>query len=669
MAFDISAPQNFPVRPLSGGMIQDLPTNGLPNGAFLRIQNYQVQKYGLKKRGGYNTFDINSSNYFDESLYDIAYFYKRSGGAEMVYIGDKRIYKRTGSNTVTPIPITSTEVIYISNSAYDSLTQSYAMEFENFDADLIRSGDVLLDDSGTVVGEIVNVSSATLTLYTADSTVEANMYLEGDNFSVAHYLSTEPRMAPSYAVLPVVQGQSADKMVITDQSGRGLYLYDGGSSLSNFVVDTSTDHSGSVYSLSGKALTYFSDRLWLGNTEEQDGEFPQRIRWSEPTQFDWIPLENYIDLPYSEGKLLALVPLGSLLVAYYEDAIYIGRETSIIGLPYTFERLETGNVGLVNSKAVVRWIDGHFFVGQDDIYFLSGSTGIQQVGSPVLEGTIRECRRHNLLDYVQVEHDPRSDSIAFLFPDVSLPSLPVKTISTKLWRYYYISQAWAYDEVAYADTTTKTSPRFYYTGLLPSKTYIGGETWGDWIDKDPSLDGPYEEDPQLVRWLGEPDGVNILESFQEYNSWTDLAAEELLPTNMKLAVWWASENKQIVVQEEDDLAQDTFGTTEYPVWCLLESADFDFGTPDSTKTVTRLSIKTDKDLAIEFLLYNSDRMGITYKRPERLRSKPNYNEGHADFLCTGSTYRFKLINNQAIDPYRISEAVIRVIGRGLQITN
>ena len=76
--------------------------------------------------------------------------------------------------------------------------------------------------------------------------------------------------------------------------------------------------------VSARVVRYFEDRLWIANTVEVDGEHRQRVRWSEPINFSRFKYENYVDLPYTEGSIINIVPLGSLLVLYFEDAIYFG---------------------------------------------------------------------------------------------------------------------------------------------------------------------------------------------------------------------------------------------------------------------------------------------------------------------------------------------------------
>ncbi len=139
--------------------------------------------------------------------------------------------------------------------------------------------------------------------------------------------------------------------------------------------------------------------------------------------------------------------------------------------------------------------------------------------------------------------------------------------------------------------------------------------------------------------------------------------------------------------EEDSGAEfDTVGDHEYPVWALLESPDLDMDAPDVTKTWTRLSLKTFQNRSdratgstdpLDFTIYLSSDQGWSWKRAltmswpttvnnlgERVRS---YNEGKVDFRATGSTIRFKCVSSAEIPKWKLSEYVLIVTGRGLQI--
>ena len=678
--FDSTNLQNVPVRPLSKGMIQNLPSNGLPPGSFLRVQNYRVEESGLARRGGFINYDLNTGtgkDQYDEQILDIIYFYNRDPlrGAEQLLLTDRKLYKMQKGDT-------NESVMYRNiNRPIETNTASIEGYFEvtiagtDDEAGRLRPGDYTLID-GVEYPLFDSHKEDYIILKLQGDGISEDQFI-GSTVTVDECFISEPLLKPSYAILPSVGADSVDKIIIVDQAERGPYEYSNGT-LKPFLID-STDGIGGTqnYVIGAKTVTYFDDRLWFGNTEEVDGQYRQRIRWTDAVNFDRIAPSSYTDLPYSEGQLLKLVPLGSLLVAYYHDTIYLGRRTNMSGQPYYFEPLETGNVGIVNARAVVRHTDTHYLVGSDNIYTLSGSAGYQPIGVPVLEEALFFTRHLELMEEIQVEHDPRTKSIAFLFPDkVEVGLQQYHSLATRLWRYYYDTKAWAYDEVSFADDA-KSIYNYLFTGITPSNTYVYGRSWEDWADL--GYDAVWERSPEPSD-PDDPDYPNPAEeAFVDWLTWTQLSDSRTLGITMKIGVYSAPLAKELIVEEFHTAEQDTIGETDYPIWALIESGDTDTGIPDYTKTVTRLSIKAMHiysermsslvEVGGEFTLLLSNAMGYRWKRPMVLRFKRNYNEGYANFRATGSTFRFKLINSQVIAPYRISEYVLRLVGRGLQVEN
>jgi len=673
--FDSTVLQNVPVRPLTKGMFQNLPSNGIPPGGFLRVQNYRVEEAGLSRKGGFVDYDPNlgvGQDQYDEQILDIIYFYNRDPlvGAEQLLLTDKKLYQMDGAGNNTVVQYENFSTTVVSNTASVGEIFDVTVSVTTAESNRVRPGDYVTLDGVEYVcrGELTeNVIRLEGTGITLDEFAGATMI-------VNERFISEPELKPSYAVLPSVGATTQDKIVIADQGERGLYQYTTDGGLEPFVIDSTDGISETEYLVGAKGVTYFDDRLWFVNTEEVDGVYKQRIRWSDAVNFDRVAPASYTDLPYSEGQLLRLVPLGSLLVAYYKDAIYTGRRTNMAGQPYYFERMESGNQGLVSARAVVRHTDTHYIVGDDNIYILSGSAGYQKIGTPILEEAVFFTKQLDLLAEVQVEHDPKTKSIVFLFPDkleVGLPNYP--SIATRLWRFYYDTQAWAYDEVPFADAD-KTIYQYIFSGITPSNTYVFGRSWQDWEDLGDDAQWTSEVHEDHPDYPDPPD-----ETFEEWLTWTALSDSTTLGTTLKIGVYSAPLGKEILIEEFSDAEQDTVGGTDYPIWALLESGDTDTAMPDYTKTVTRLSLKAMHiysertsplvEVGGVFTLNLSDAMGYRWKRPLTLRFKGNYNEGYANFRCTGSTFRFKLINSQVIAPYRLSEYVMRMVGRGLQVEN
>lgn len=707
---DIRGPSNVPLRPINGGMIRNLPSNGLPPGSFLRLQNYRVHEYGIRRRGGFRPFNSNQGQDaltdIQDKVYDLIFFYPEAGQEpQMLALTEKQLYLLSSTNTATVVEPDTTDNFTIStNTASQENSQEIEVTFtvtsETLQYD--RGFKVYYKDGvndSFLLGEVFAPGSVNLGVGTLSVTLSDLQYyngisideLAGFSLKVVPSFISEVKFGPNYATVPSPSSGTPGYVVIADQSGSRLWKYDG-TFLNEFVP------SNPDYLTSAKVVTYFEDRLWFGNTVEVDGQHLQRIRWSDAFNYDSVQAASYVDLPYGEGELLSLVPMGSLLVAYYEDAIYLGRPTQIRGLPYRFQKLETGNMGLVAKRAVIPWQDGHYFVGQDDVYSLSATTALAPIGAPILSESLEYTKELGLMEYVQVEHDPYSETICFLFPDLAIGDVPLEGSSTRIWRFNYKIRNWAYDEVNFLNAE-KTQPAYVFSGLAPSRFFILGRSWEDWIGEDPE-ETPInvELDVWSKKWLPnfeEDAAVDDAETFYSFNTWDNLKQEILKSKKLYLPCYLldSPNQRQTILEEFTSGDADYLGDynvvvdeeiveREYPVWSVLESPDFDFGTPDISKTVNRLSLKyftnrvsrlTDAlDDAINGLVFTlniSDSMGYRWKRPLTLRFKENYNEGRADFRSTGSTFRFKLVNGQQIEPFKLSEMVMRVIGRGLQIDN
>ena len=723
-------PSNYPIRPLNKGMVRNLPSNGLPQGSFLRLQNYRVHEYGLKRRGGLVPFNLNSGTgeeaTYDEQLLDLIYYWSSAATPEMLLLGAKNLMTITSSGIVTKIYPNGPDTQYLLGTigAYNIATYSIQLIFPctSAQAERMYVGTKVFfedtDDSDEIkyFGEVVNsaYSSPNVAIEVdVGTTAPSVLPVAGvDDIIVRETFISSDKMDVSFGVFPAESYEDQGKIIIADQGDNGLYVYESGA-LSSFVTDSGvTSGEGTQYLDSARVITYFEDRAFTGNTVEQGIRFPQRIRWSDPVIYDRFQPGNYVDLPYGDGELLNLVPLGPLLVAYFTDATYIGRPTNIAGRPYKFERIETGTMGLINQRAIVPWADGHYFVGTDNIYFLGMNQVMQPIGSPVLEETLEYTKFLQLGDNIQVQHDPRTESIVFLFPDVVEDSIAPKSVSTKLWRLNYKTMGWSYDEVNFEDTE-KSNPAFYYTGLLPSRYYISGMNWEDWqagedeftevgtkswmpVKSDDSLypGNPSTENPGTTITdpttdIADPT-IDPADTFWSYLTWDNLKSEGILDKKLYLPIWRRNGNSQLIVEEGENMEQDNLGETVavdnteilYPIWTVIESMDYDFGAPDTSKTVTRFGCKVfDNQLNelrdqvkavladLSFSLYMSDRMGYKWKRPISFGFKDFYNEGFANFRATGSTFRFKLISSQDVPPYKLSEMTLRVVGRGLQVTN
>lgn len=363
-----------------------------------------------------------------------------------------------------------------------------------------------------------------------------------------------------------------------------------------------------------ECVTFYNDRLFVGHTiDSNDGDKRQRIRWSTLTdKRDFSDSEAYLDLPYVSGQLKRLVPMGNILVAYFDDGIFFGTTSDIKGLPLSFQQVETGGNGLVGSKAVVSWLNGHFFVGQDDIYYLSNK-GPERIGSTVVDQTLGVCQKPWRV-YVVI--DPVRYRVVFGFPLAN-------DIMENLWSYEYRSEAWSYRKVS------------------------------TWMVANPMVNTELTWDDLTGSW----DNLSSLSY-----SWDDLNYND-----PRRQLYVEYDNK--LYQLSDNAALTFDGSV---IDGLIETQDYDFDAPDELKTATRLSLKItetgSRSNPIVFTVKGSTNRGRNWKDLGKLKIRTNADEGYVNFAMTGSTFRFRLETDSEVLSYTINEMVARIVPRGRELS-
>lgn len=394
----------------------------------------------------------------------------------------------------------------------------------------------------------------------------------------------------------------ADNTLLITDYNRPLYAFDG---------STLTEHSSSLDYIAG-CVTFFADRVWIANTIEDGSYYRQRIRWSSATNHESFGAADYLDLPYSSGAIKRILPLGPMMAVYAEDAVYFMVQSNNVDLPYRPIKLDTGEIGLIGSRGVTTAVNGHFFIGQDDVYFLT-SKGLQKMNCPVRDPMITDCDEPN---YIYAAQDPLNDRVVFGFPTSS------KSID-KIWSYNYRSKAWSYDDV---QGSAVTNP------LLDLNL-----TWGD-------LPGILSADT----WTG---------FGTDYATWADIIGSSLF---RKLYVL----QDGYVLYYSDNEAEDESGVIDIE----LETGDLDLDVPDIDKTFTRMTMKlaARPSANLSFTVTGSEDGGNSWKVLGTLTIITTTREGKINFRLTGSSPRIKLVENTSVESYCINEIVFRIAGRGLE---
>lgn len=683
------------LRPLNKGMFTDLPPNGIPLGGFFDLKNFRVHEGYLETRGGFFPYfngaaDLSATdwvnyNYLNlrEKIQNVVHHWKTTAQSETIVISEKFLYEIIDRNTINHVLLTSGTLV-TSTTSYDADDDVVTLTVTSGTETDIRVGDYVREDGTTiVVGEIININAGTYVI-TLDPSYT---WVAGTDIEVVHTFTVQPGYKIDYTMLGGYgTDEAGNVMILTDQADRGIYKYSDGA-LTIYETDSSPlgDSVPAHQTLgSAKSCTFFDDRLWLGNITEAAGTtFPQRIWWSDALDFDRFNPLNYMDLPYSQGELLAIKPLGPLLVLYFSDTIYIGRATNIIGRPYEFQEINTNGIGLVSQGALGTYDDGHFFVGQDDIYYLSGSAALQRIGTTIRSQTIELTSKLGLLDYVQVAPDPSNESVVFLFPNISDDLFEPTGLATKLWRFYYKPQAWAYDEAP----VVNDQPQAYFSSISAARSITRKDTYQDWYDLDGTSGDPKENTADYVNeWLGD-DNLNAVYKdglgngspdtqieWYDYSSHNELNSFAISAPKLFMGMYYLDTTGywlQNIVYESLEAYEDNINATDYDINYQLISADYDFGAPDSAKFTRQFSIRTlehvnnyfepsvwisDGKARVNAVTTNQE---VWWQRAPSVKFFSNYNEGKTGFLIRGSIFKFKVQFVRSEERYKISEIILR----------
>ena len=596
-----TSPVNTSFRPL-GGVHRELAGEAIPPGAFYDLKNLAATKRGPTKRGAFEIYSggvkINSTS---TPIYDLGVVWKSSGDQFGALLTSKYLYL-VGQANLTPVywPYSSGVVKVVSGSLV-VFSKSVAKSSTAFTTPTtyLTLGDVFVF-SNKVVGISAIPTKSTLTIA---STIGA--YTGAGNYVIRRVFHPHSDTLLDWASID-------QKIVITDKKRKGMYAYNGAT-----LGVYSPTMASQGYAPS--AVTYFKDRIWTLNSMEKEAggvaDKRHRLRWSgvtaDPRTFT---ASDYLDLPYNPGQGRRILPLGNLLIAYFEDSIWYGVPSNIIDIPYKFDKVETGGIGLVGSRAVMSFLGGHFFVGQDNIYFLPSDPrgGPVPIGDEIAEDTILTCDDPR---GVYVVTDPKHQRILFGFPMIG-------GSIDEIWAYNYISKTWGRLD--------------YEATMLANPLVQLGLTWSDLSGTWTALGGTYP-------------------------SWNAMGLT-------------SRSARDVFVGNGQQLHRLGDGTTDVNAGVVptaFETGDIDLGYPDDDKTITslRLKLRDRPSASTSFLTLGSEDGGNSWRNLGTLSIPTTKREGSVDFGITGSAIRFRLSSSSITESYVISEYGIRVRARGREQVN
>lgn len=583
MAGSMSA-NSVAIRPLDKGMILDKPSQLIPDGGFYRLKNFISTVTGPKRRPGFTQFA--AADTAPDPYVDYLTIWRVDGSQISVLITERYLY------VVNPLSgYTRVDWKYTGPAKASVTGATLTAPSANFTTAGVLVGDVV--EIGTYSGVVSSVTSAT-ELVMVDTDIP-----DGSNYDYLVRYTFKPGNArlPDWTIF-------SGELLIADGKHPLLHYDPVLNTMAFWTTDAGKKLPGGVDFVPA-CVTSFADRVVCGYTSDSiDGVQRQRIRWSslaDPTDFSLTTA--YLDLPYVNGAVRRLVPLSNTLIAYFDDALYMGIQTNSPLFPFRFDLVDTGGIGLVGSKAISSFTGGHFFIGQDDIYFLT-TQGAQRIGSPVVRESIRVCQ---VPERCYVAMNPWDTCVVFGFPITN-------QYMENLWYFDYKGKGWSYADIA--------------TYMISNPVVNTTITWDD-------LTGTWDT---LVNTYPEWDSIKLDDP------------RKFLIIEMSSSLWKGTENGDL-----------DFGTNA--IQAILITKDHDFDLPDELKTFVRLGIKIDVETTlINPVIYQveiSINRGKTWKSCGTLTIPITKDEGYVNFRAMGSTVTFRLTSSSQVESYSITEYVIK----------
>lgn len=635
-----TSPKSVSIRPLTTGMVTNIPPTSANQTSFRVIDGYDVTERGLKHHGGWNPIwrsgqysaaiplkfadsNATASRQLHERIEDMFHLWLSDGDTRICIVTNRLLYELDLSSGYTPIYWCRTYGVATYNgSGTDAVltvddgpsSLNYVLE------DLLAAGDWLeyVDGATTKLFRIKTVASSTRTL-----TLEGkptNAMTGSSTFKIL-----KPFQAYGSAYVDYVTGRY--KAYFVDTYSPMVFQYDG-TWLSPLIVK----NSSGVRNLYGaRTIAYFKERLYFGNMEETSAggsRAAQRVRWTEVLDWTVSKDANYQDLVFRQGPIQKLLGFGDVLVSYMTDAVYYGRQTNLVDLPYAFYLLETAGIAPVGMKAISSFIDGQIFVGQDDIYYITSGPKIDRIGTAVAESALTQVAE---LPATRLKVDLINSRVILGIAKTS------ETLDTMfLWNYK--SKGWSQSSAVGFSTISVLSA----TDQLEIDEL--GPAWT--IDTSPIAALPISSQ---IAQMGSLNlfGFTPAGHLLQYNGLLD---RTYLPTTTA---------EQIL-----------------PIYSELVTQDFEFDLPDDDKSVLSFSVRVQdlvpgRDQDIIFRLDASTDSTRTWKRLGYLRIKPGDDEDTLNFRVTGSIVAFRLQSGQfgtpsAVFPsnYEISSYTMRARKRG-----
>ena len=616
----LPTPQPIVTRPFLGIDWLDSETNLKP-GAMLDLQNVVVRPKGLYRIPGYEAF-VNGSAWSPSDVPCL-------------------LIAGWGNNGIQYPFLFTTNFIFYPNwvSGYTRVPWTYAVGTASTNGTAVTGIGTLWKTLGINPGDSFTINSVTYLIASVDNDTSITLtssagVLGAQAYSISRLLNVgNNALADACQVNDITLGQY---LVGCSPGNQLLALTPNTQAVANLTPTAAKQPASGGFS--AQCVAYVLGRIFAGNLNDgTNGNARTRIRWSKATDTqDFSDPTAYIDLMSQSsafsGGLQRMVPLGTMLVCYLDDAIFVGTPSNTPNLPLSFQQIPSGNVGLVGPRAIAAltlprdegniWgvnTTGHFFVGFDNIYFLSASNlSLSPIGSRIVRESLLRCQYPQR---IQCSIDWNRRRIRFGFPRAN-PYIE------NIFEYAWETKEWSYE------------PR---------------TTW-------------------------------MIADLPISSSWNPVQMQDVLGNNMlttnghNMNLGWGTSgsfvrshyvehNGALWVSSSSELAANPDASANV---LNVQTPDYDEGAPGMVKFWRMLRLKitwepeTPPSADIYFNISISLNRGRTWRLLGVMSITQGNDEGYINFRATGPHIRFLITSTTVVTPYTITEMSRLCSLRGVQ---
>ena len=617
----LPTPQPLPIRPLLGLDLLN-STLMMKDGSWLDAKNVMVRPKGLYRIPGYSAFAPGNTWSPAGNPTNLVGVWSSDGIQRPYLLTEQNIFLADQTSGYTDKPWTyTTGTIDTSGTAVTPHSGSTPLW-----ATLgVKAGDTMKIGSTTYVISVVT-SDSSITLATSAGTQS------GVAYTITRFLYTTNPYMPD---VTVAHDLTLPPYLAIAGFGNQIAMLNPTTGVVSNLTGTAAKQPASG-GINAEAITYFVGRIFAGHLiDGSNGENRTLIRWSKATDTtDFSDPTAFYDLSVQSDQVAGavrrfLMMSGSMLMVYMDDAIYAGTPSNTPNLPVSFQQIPSGRVGICGPKAVASvvlprneqnlWginVTGHFFVGWDNIYFLSSSNlSLEPIGDKVAINSIQACQNPWR---VQASVDWAHQRVRFGFPRS-------QNYIENIYDYHWQTKEWSYEQ---------------------------RQTW--------LLAAPFLNLPLTISYF------SAIAFDDAYWSTVTFASILNVPTTRATYIENAGGLWSLV---SDTLGTNPDGTAN-PI--RLETKDYDEGAPGMVKLWRMLRIKIDWEpgfeptLTVALQVQISTDRGRTYRSAGTMNIANGNDEGMVNFRATGPHIRFLITSSGVATPYYITELTKLVSLRGVQ---